>query len=145
MTHGLSSRTNNVKRSSWSIALYVVLIFASGILAGVLGQKLLSSRVVSADSAPRSPEQWRAKYVAEIRERLALDSAQETKVNQVLDKTRARFNEVRERSRPEMKRIHDEQVDSIREILNQSQKSGYATFLLEKEAQKKARALSGSR
>ena len=74
-----------MKRSSWSIALYVVLIFASGVAAGVLGQRLLASNVVSAATSPRSPEQWRAKYVSELRQRLALDHPQETKVNEVLD------------------------------------------------------------
>ena len=129
-----------MKRSSWSIALYVVLIFASGVAAGVLGQRLLASNVVSAATSPRSPEQWRAKYVSELRQRLALDHPQETKVNEVLDVTRARYNEVRERSRPEMKRIHDEQVESIRGLLSDTQKTGYAQFLIEKEAEKKARA-----
>ena len=129
-----------MKRSNWSIALYVVLIFASGVAAGVLGQRLLASSVVSASSAPRSPEQWRAKYVAEMRQRLVLDAGQETKVHEILDVTRARYNEVRERTRPEMKRIHDEQVESIRGVLSDSQKGGFAQFLLEKEAEKKARS-----
>lgn len=129
-----------MKRSSWSIALYVVLIFASGVAAGVLGQRLAASRVVSADSAPRSPEQWRAKHVAELVQRLALNPDQATKVNQIMDVTRERYNEVRERSRPEMKRIQEEQVQSIRALLTGAQNTAYGDFLAEKEAEKKARA-----
>ena len=105
-----------MKRSNWSIAVYVVLIFVSGIAAGALGQRLVTARVVSADSAPRSPEQWRAKYVDEMRQRLTLDATQEAKVNQILDLTRSRYNEVKERNRPEMNRIQQEQVESIRGI-----------------------------
>ncbi len=134
-----------MKRSSWTIALYVVLIFVSGVAAGILGQRLVASRVVSADSAPRTPDQWRAKYVAELGQRLALNPDQETKVNQIMDVTRARYNEVRERNRPEMKRIHDEQVESIRGTLTDPQKTAYAQFLSEKEAEKKARASRESR
>jgi hypothetical protein len=115
------------------------LIFTAGIAAGVLGQRLVSSHVVIAD-APRTPDQWRTKYVADLRDRLALDPTQEAKLNKILDVTRARYNEVRERNRPEMKRIHDEQVESIREVLNDAQKSSYAKFLQEKEAEKKARS-----
>lgn len=129
-----------MKRSNWAIALYIVLIFVSGVVAGVMGQRLLAANVVSASSAPRTSEQWRAKYVADIRQRLALDATQESKVNQIMDVTRARFNEVRERTRPEMKRIHDEQVESIRALLSETQKSSFAQFLIEKEAEKKARA-----
>ncbi len=129
-----------MKRSNWVIALYVVLIFASGVAAGVLGQRLMASNVVSAATSPRTPEQWRAKYVAEMNQRLTLDAAQLTKVNQIMDVTRARYNEVRERNRPEMKRVHDEQIESIRGVLSDTQKNGYAQFLLEKEAEKKARA-----
>ncbi len=134
-----------MKRSNWSIAVYVVLIFVSGIAAGALGQRLVTSRVVSADSVPRSPEQWRAKYVDEMRQRLSLDATQETKVNQILDVTRTRYNEIKERNRPEMKRIQEEQAESIRGILNESQKASYTEFRREKEAQKKARASSESR
>lgn len=129
-----------MKRSTWSIAVYVLLIFTSGVAAGVMGQRLVTSRVVSADSAPRTPEQWRAKFVADLRERLALKPEQEAKVNQILDSTRARYNEVRERNRPEMKRIHDDQVESIRAELTEAQKAAYSQFLLEKEAEKKARS-----
>ena len=134
-----------MKRSNWSIAVYVVLIFVSGIAAGALWQRLVTSRVVSADSVPRSPEQWRAKYVDEMRQRLTLDATQETKVNQILDLTRTRYNEVKERNRPEMNRIQQEQVESIRGILNESQKASYTAFRLEKEAQKKARTSSSFR
>lgn len=134
-----------MKRSNWSIAVYVVLIFVSGIAAGALGQRLVTSRVASADSVPRSPEQWRAKYVDEMRQRLTLDATQETKVNQILDLTRTRYNEVKARNRPEMNRIQQEQVESIRGILNESQKASYTVFRLEKEAQKKARTSSESR
>ncbi|MBY0505596.1 MAG: hypothetical protein K2X03_16905 [Bryobacteraceae bacterium] len=134
-----------MKRSNWSIALYVVLIFASGVAAGVMGQRLLASNVVSASSTPRTPEQWRARYVDEIRQRLSLDATQSAKVNDILGVTRARYNEVRERNRPEMKRIHDEQVESIRGVLSDTQKNLYAQFLLEKEAEKKARTTSDSR
>jgi len=129
-----------LKRSNWVIALYVVLIFASGVAAGMLGQRLMASNVVSAATSPRTPEQWRAKYVAEMNQRLSLDAAQLTKMHQIMDVTRARYNEVRERNRPEMKRIHDEQIESIRGVLSDTQKNGYAQFLLEKEAEKKARA-----
>lgn len=134
-----------MKRPSWSIALYVLLIFASGVIAGVLGQRLVASRVVSADSAPRTPDQWRAKYVAELGQRLNLQSDQQTKINQIMDVTRERYNEVRERNRPEMKRIQEEQVASIREVLTDGQKASYAQFLVEKEAEKKARASRESR
>lgn len=106
----------------------------------MLGQRLMASNVVSAATSPRTPEQWRAKYVAEMNQRLSLDAAQLTKMHQIMEVTRARYNEVRERNRPEMKRIHDEQIESIRGVLSDTQKNGYAQFLLEKEAEKKARA-----
>lgn len=124
----------------WSIALYVLLIFASGVAAGVLGQRLVSSRVVSAESGPRTPEQWRARFVSELSDRLNLEANQTAKINQILDVTRARFNEIRERNRPEMKRIHDEQVESIKALLNDNQRTAYTQFLAEKEAERKARS-----
>jgi Spy/CpxP family protein refolding chaperone len=127
-----------LKRGNLQAALYVALVFLSGIAVGVLGDRLYSSRSVSASAKPKTPDQWRADYVSSIRESLRLSDAQVTKLNEILDSTRARYREVKERYKPEMKQIHTEQVEEIRGILTDEQKPKYEEWREERDKRRKA-------
>nr|MCU0246613.1 hypothetical protein [Bryobacter sp.] len=52
---------------------------------------------------------------------------------QILDYTRDRYRAARERMRPEMKQIQDEQAEKIRAMLNEKQRSEYEKILEERE------------
>jgi hypothetical protein len=64
---------------------------------------------------------------------LKLDGNQVQRVNVILDETRARYREVKERYRPEMKQIHEEQIQKVRTILNEQQQGEYDKFREERE------------
>jgi hypothetical protein len=68
-----------------------------------------------------------------MQSRLHLDAGQISQLNAILDATRDRFREVRDRFRPEMKQIQDEQVSKIRGILNQDQQAEYEKLRVERE------------
>jgi hypothetical protein len=69
---------------------------------------------------------------------LRLSDAQVTKLNEILDSTRARYREVKERYKPEMKQIHTEQVEEIRGILTDEQKPKYEEWREERDKRRKA-------
>jgi hypothetical protein len=71
--------------------------------------------------------------VGEMQRRLHLDEAQLTHLNAILDDTRAQFDAVKERNRPEMKAIQARQVERINAMLNMVQQEEYARFRREKE------------
>ena len=123
------------RKSNWSVALYLFFVFASGVLVGGFGHRLYSAKSVTATG----PEDYRAKYVAEVQSRLNLTSDQVDKLNAIMDLTRARVRELRERSRPEMRQIHQEQVDKMNAILSPEQQREYADFRQERERARKAR------
>ena len=124
------------------IALYLGLVFVAGLAVGVFGQRLYASKTVQAESRPATPDQWRARYTADMQTRLGLNPEQVSQLTVILDETRQKYRELKERQRPDMKRVQDEQVSKINAMLNESQRAEYARMREEKE---RARANSPRR
>lgn len=121
-----------MKRPTLAVGVYLLVVFISGIIVGALGHRLYSSSTVSA-ARPRSPEEYRQRYVSELRTRLGLNDAQVTELQSILDQTRARFHELWEKGQPDRKAIQDEQVDRINAILTEAQRAEYAKFRAERD------------
>ena len=62
-------------KSKLSAAIYLVLVFLSGSLVGGFSTRLLTSPPVRA-VGPRTPEEWRKRYVGDMREKVKLDDSQ---------------------------------------------------------------------
>jgi hypothetical protein len=124
-----------VKLSRLTIALYVGLIFASGVVLGVFGHSLYA--VSSVASKTLKPDELRKRRIAETRDRLKLSDDQFAKLNAIYDETRVKFHEVREKYKPEMDALEDQQRAQIRSILSPDQQVEYEKMLKEREAQQK--------
>jgi DNA anti-recombination protein RmuC len=125
-----------MRLSRAAVSLYALLIFASGIAVGGFGFRLYTVKTVNA-STSHDPVEWRKRYTTEMRDRLHLNSDQQRKLNEILDETKARFDQVRERNRPEMDRIHGEQVEKIRSMLTDGQRPEYDKMRREKDEREK--------
>ena len=130
-------------KKSWAAALYVVLVFAAGVTAGALGHRMVSARDVIAKTNPPSPAEWRTKHVAEMQTRLKLSEAQVADLNKILDATRDEYRAVRERAKPEMRRIHDGQIERITAMLAPGQRPEYERIVEEHDRQRKLREAGG--
>jgi len=106
-------------------------VFLSGAAVGGFGVSLYSTRTVSAAPA------WRQKYVKDLTQRLQLSNDQLGKLNTILDDTRARYDAVKLRYKPEMDKIHDEQVANIRAMLDQQQGLEYDKYREERERERR--------
>lgn len=124
-----------MKLSRLTIALYVGLIFASGVVLGVFGHSLYA--VTTVNSKSPKPEELRKKRLAEMQSRMKLSDEQVAKINSIYDETRAKFHEVRERYRPEMDALEHAQRDKVRSILSPEQQAEYEKMLKEREQQQK--------
>ena len=102
-----------MKLSRLSIALYVGLIFLSGVVLGVFGHSLY------AVTTAHSSEDVRKKALADMKQRLNLNDDQFSKINSIYDETRVHFHEVRERYKPEMDALQLQQREKVRAILTQ--------------------------
>ena len=123
-----------MKLSRLTIALYVGLIFASGAVLGVFGHSLYAVSTVKSNP---TPEALRTKRLAEMQARLKLSDEQFGKINSIMDETRARYHEVRERYRPELDALENSQRDKVRSILSDDQRAEYEKMLKEREQQQK--------
>ena len=106
-----------------SVAFYLLLVFLSGVIVGGLAHRFFGLREVRAERS-RSGE-WRKKYVEQMQSRLQLSGDQLQKLNEILDATRNRHRQVRQRMKPEMSAIHKEHVNQVRAILTDAQLTEY--------------------
>jgi DNA anti-recombination protein RmuC len=124
-----------MRRNTLITGLYLVLLFLSGIAVGVFGLRLYTLNSVRASVRP-SPEEFRRKYVEEMRTRLKLTDDQASKLGPILDETGRQFRELREKHRPELKAIQDEQTEKIRALLTEAQQAAFSRFQEEREKQR---------
>jgi Spy/CpxP family protein refolding chaperone len=124
-----------VKLSRLTIALYVGLVFASGVVLGVFGHSLYA--VTSVKSNSPKPEELRKRRLAEMKSRMKLSDEQFGTINSIYDETRAKFHEVRERYKPDLDAIERVQREKIRSVLSTEQKDEYDKMLKEREEQQK--------
>lgn len=140
-----------MKLSRGAIALYMGLVFVCG---GVLG--FFANRLYNVSSAPASPvatksgpnpDDFRARMVAEYRRRMTLSDAQVLNLNLILDETRAKVQAEqkaqRERSRPQMQKILQEQTERINAMLSTDQRVEYEKIRQERRDRQKAKATDG--
>jgi hypothetical protein len=106
-----------------SVAFYLLLVFVSGVIVGGLAHRFFGLREVRAERS-RSGE-WRKKYLEEMQSRLQLSGDQLQRLNGVLDTTRNRHRQLRQKMKPEMTAIHKEHVDQVRAILTDVQLTEY--------------------
>ncbi len=125
-------------RSNSTLALSLILVFFIGTVVGALGYRSYSLNTVSAKNPPKSPEDYRREYISEMQHRLSLRTEQVQKLETILDETRVKFRELRERSRPEMKAIQDAQTAEINAMLNPAQQVEYEKFRKERDDKRKA-------
>lgn len=117
--------------------LPMLLVFASGAALGGLGVSLYTTKTVKAVNAPRSPKEWRDKYVNDLKARLQLTDTQVGQLNGILDSTKSKYDEVKTRYKPEMDKIHQQQVANIRGMLEPAQAAEYDKFRAERDQKKK--------
>ena len=130
-----------MKRSNVSIIVYLCLVFLSGMLVGSIGFKLYNARSVSASlkTNPCTPEAARSRYLNDMQTRLQLRPEQIDKLTVILEDTHQRFRALREKYKPEVKVIQEEQAASIRTFLDEPQKAEYEKMRLEREQADRAR------
>src|SRR5258706_13584950 len=137
-----------MKRTTRSTALYVTLVFLSGAVVGGFAHRLYTMNSVLASPASAKPDDYRRKLVEEMRTRLTLSAEQLTQLSAILDSTKNRFHEVKakwdkeakEKAKPELKAIQEDQVQKIKGILSETQQAEYDKWRLEREKRRQQAA-----
>ncbi len=131
-----------MNRSTRTLALWLTLVFLSGVAVGGLGFHLIRTKSAEASAHRRlSPEEWRARYVQTMRSRLNLTDEQLERLNQILDETREKFHALEEEViKPRKSEIIKAQREAIIAMLTEDQRAEYEKLRRERaERRKKAR------
>src|SRR5437016_7704284 len=130
-----------MKRTTLWTTLYVSLVFLSGSVVGGFAHRLYTMNSVLASPVNPKPDDYRRKYLDEMRSRLSLSAEQLAQMSAILDSTRTRYNEVRAKwdreakvkAKPELKAIHEDQVQKIKGILSETQQAEYDKLRIERD------------
>src|ERR1700693_2319802 len=98
-----------MKLTRWTVALYMALVFACGGVVGGFWDRLYTVSGVSANAAQRNPEEFRKKFMTDLKARLQMNDDQAAKLGTIMDQTRMRFRATRDRIEPEMQKIREDQ------------------------------------
>ena len=109
-----------MKRWNLPIALYLFLVFISGAVVGALGYRTYRPPTASSNS-PTTPEAARRQYLDEMKTRANLSEDQLQQVNTIMDETRARFHDARNKHNDIVKQIGEQQRAKVRAILTSEQ------------------------
>lgn len=120
-------------RTRLSAILYLVLVFASGILVGVASTRLYAVKASVTPVTPRSMAELTTRYVEQMRQKVGVNDEQVTAVTKILADTKKKYDDLRHEERPVRDRIQQEQVDSIRAVLTDAQKPAYEAWRAERQ------------
>jgi hypothetical protein len=120
-----------MKFTRWTVALYMALVFACGGVVGAFG--------VSANVGQRNPEEFRKRFMADMKTRLQLTDDQAAKLSVLMDETRSRFRDVREKFEPEMQKIREDQRQKISELLSPSQQAEWQKIMDERQRRREGK------
>lgn len=122
-------------RTRFSAAFYLFLVFGSGILVGIVSHRLYVTSSVNANNTvvvPRSMDDVRKKYLSDMRARVGVSDSQLASVNQILDETKRKFDDLHKQEKPLRDKIQQEQVESIRAMLTDPQRTAYEQWRAER-------------
>src|SRR5215472_4566554 len=122
-------------RSRFSIALYLILVFASGILVGVVSHRLYSTNTASANAPKNTLGEFRKRYLDGMRTQVGASEEQLRQVNAILEDTRRKLDELTEKEKPMHDEVRMQHIEQIRALLNDKQKVDYDNWRAERARQ----------
>lgn len=114
-------------RTRLSAALYLILVFASGIIVGIASHRLYVTTTASADTtqAPKDMTEFKRRYLADMQKRVGINDEQKEAVSRILDDTKKRFDDLHASEKPLHDRIQQEHLAQIRSLLNGQQRVAF--------------------
>jgi hypothetical protein len=130
-----------MKRPGLSTGLYLLLVFLSGAAVGGFAHRFYTMSTVLAGPVSPKPDEYRRDLVNEMRTRLSLSSQQVTQLTAILDNTKNRYHEVKNRwdrqvkeaAKPELKAIQADSIQQIKAILSEPQRAEYDKLRADRE------------
>jgi len=119
-------------RTRFSIAMYLVLVFASGILVGIVSTRLYATSTAIANSSPSNISEFRKRYLAGMRTRVGASESQIAAITKQLDETKHKYDELAAMEQPLHDKIQEEHVEAIKALLTPQQAAAYDDWRAER-------------
>ena len=126
-------------RSRLTIAVYLFLVFASGITVGLVSFRLYAANTASANNSPRSMSEFRKRYLDGMRTKVGASEQQIVAITKTLDDTKRKYDALAAEEQPLHDKIQQDHINEIRALLNDQQKVAYDNWRAERERAKKSR------
>jgi hypothetical protein len=117
-------------------ALYLILVFGSGILVGAVSHRLYTTKTASANSSPQNMVEYRKRYFAEMRAKVKVNDAQVAAVTVILNNAKGKFDALHTQDTALHDKIQQDLIDQIRAQLDNKQKVAYDAWHAERERAK---------
>jgi hypothetical protein len=128
-----------MKPTRWTVALYMALVFACGGVVGAFAYRLYTVSGVSANVGQRNPEEFRKRFMADLKSRLQLSDDQAAKLGTIMDETRMQVRAARMSIEPELEKIRDDQRRRISELLSPNQQAEWQKILDERQRMRESK------
>jgi len=138
-----------VKRAKYWVVLQLLGVFASGVVVGALAYRYYDLKQTPPETRLKKegPAAFRARFIQTMKERLKLDEEQVRQLDQIMDASRKRVDEVRRRADAEVRKLMGPEVEAILKdqraeieaILNEEQRKEYAKMLEERRIEMEKR------
>jgi uncharacterized protein YnzC (UPF0291/DUF896 family) len=127
-----------LSRSRITIAFYLVLVFASGILVGVESHRLYATTSTArANNSPQNMSEFRRRYLDGMKTQVGVSDSQLAQINNILEDTKNKVNELAALEKPLHDRIQQEHIDQIKDLLTPQQKVAYDNWRAARERAKR--------
>ena len=124
-------------RASRKAAIWVVVVFLLGAVAGGMFGYGYAHRSVAAASAPLLEPERRAKRVAQLTEELGLTSDQAKQLDAILLQYHGQAKAIHDQSDAQMGQLRQKGREAIRAILTPEQTPKFEEFLRKKDEERK--------
>jgi len=122
-------------RTRISIAIYLFLVFASGITVGLVSYRLYAANTASANS-PRNMSEFRKRYLDGMRTKVGVSEAQIVAITRTLDETKRKYDALAAEEQPLHDKIQQDHINEVKALLNDQQKVAYDNWREERERAK---------
>ncbi|MDP9052928.1 MAG: hypothetical protein M3N93_01285 [Acidobacteriota bacterium] len=130
-------------RSRLSIALYLFLVFGSGILVGIVSDRWYATNTASVNNtAPGTMSEFRKRYLEGMRTKVGANEQQIGAIIKTLDETKRKFDALAAQEQPLHDRIQQDHINQIKALLTPQQIVAYDKWRAERERE---RAKQGGR
>jgi Spy/CpxP family protein refolding chaperone len=117
-----------MQRNQLAAAGFAAILFVGGGAVGALGHRYYTATVVAAPS-----DAARHRYIQEMQDRLKLTPAQVTQLEAIMHDTKAKTRAVRDSYKPQMLKIKQDHIESVKAILTPQQIPAYEKLVAERE------------